>query len=741
MSMELEEFYEVFFEECNEGLDAMESGLLNLDTGSANVDEINTIFRAAHSIKGGAATFDFNEIASFTHVMETLLDEMRSLKREVTVEAVDLLLKSVDCLHEMINATQAGDEIDMGRVTGLQTDLEEMLNAGSGESASAEENTASADASDNGDQPAEAGTADKEGIKHWKVHFVPKLEFFTTGNDPYRILRELYDLGDVEIQSDLSRLPSFRYMDPEASYLAWTIDVRGDVSREQLEEVFAWVMNTDCELSFELVDAGQAPEAEQPAEAKSEDSAPAATPETAAAAPNKQEEQDKSTVSEAKVEKKETKKEVAKPAPAAAKAKANAAAKESAGSIRVSIEKVDVLINLVGELVITQSMLSQFGETAAGEADIEHLRDGLAQLTRNTRELQETAMQIRMLPISTSFNRFPRLVRDISGKLGKKVDLQITGEATEMDKTVLEKIGDPLVHLVRNSMDHGLETPEIRRESGKPETGVLELNAYHEGGNIVIEVVDDGAGLDEDRILEKARQRGLVSESEDLTPEQIHDLIFQPGFSTADAVSDLSGRGVGMDVVRRNITDLGGHVYVQSHRGKGSKFTIRLPLTLAILDGQLVRVGKETYIVQLVSIVESLQVYPNFINRVNGQAELYKLRDEYIPIVRLHELFGVEPDTKELEKGLLVVVEADRKRIGLFVDDLMGQQQVVIKSLETNFKQIPGLSGATILGDGTVALILDVAGIVRGDVIPMNHLLRQAAARQLADQEAAVAAA
>lgn len=733
MSMELSEFYEVFFEECNEGLDAMESGLLNLDPGTANVEEINTIFRAAHSIKGGAATFDFNEIASFTHVMETLLDEMRSLKREVTVEAVDLLLTSVDCLHEMIDATQSGQAINEPRVQDLQTQLETML-ASSADGDGGEEDKPTEGAS-------EASSAE-DATNHWKIHFQPKLEFFTTGNDPYRILRDLYDLGDVNVESDLSRLPSFKDLDPDASYLAWTIDVKGNVSLEQLHQVFEWVMNTDCELKFELV-SGEDSSTESPTAGASGNDQPKAEQkvvESPADQASKSEEKGAEPAPKAEAAKAPAKKVAAKTKPNEGKGGKPNGAKESAGSIRVSIEKVDVLINLVGELVITQSMLSQFGETA-GEADLEHLRDGLAQLTRNTRELQETAMQIRMLPISTSFNRFPRLVRDISSKLGKKVDLRITGEATEMDKTVLEKIGDPLVHLVRNSMDHGLETPEIRRQNGKSETGVLELNAYHEGGNIVIEVVDDGAGLNEEKIHQIAIERGVVSENEELSPEDIHDLIFQPGFSTAEAVSDLSGRGVGMDVVRRNITDLGGHVYVTSERGKGSKFTIRLPLTLAILDGQLVRVGKETYIVQLVSIVESLQVAPNCINRVNGQAELYKLREEYIPIVRLHELFGVEPDTKDLEKGLLVVVEADRKRIGLFVDDLMGQQQVVIKSLETNFKQIEGLSGATILGDGTVALILDVAGIVRGDVVPLNGLLKQAMAHQVAMQAAAAAAA
>ena len=322
-------------------------------------------------------------------------------------------------------------------------------------------------------------------------------------------------------------------------------------------------------------------------------------------------------------------------------------------------------------------------------------------------------MAIRMLPISFAFSRFPRLVRDTGNALGKKVELRLVGENTELDKTVLEKIGDPLVHLVRNSLDHGLETPEARIAAGKPETGILELNAYHEGGNIVIEVIDDGAGINKEKVLQKARDRGLVGPDEQLTDDRINNLIFMAGFSTVDKVSDLSGRGVGMDVVRRNISDLGGHVSVHSECGVGSKFTIRLPLTLAILDGQLVRVGKESYIISLVSIVETIQTSAEKVNRIAGESELFQLRDEYLPVLRLHELFGIQADSTKIGDGLLVVAEANGQRVGIFVDDLQEQQQVVIKSLEANYRQMPGISGATILGDGTVALILDVPGLIQ----------------------------
>jgi two-component system chemotaxis sensor kinase CheA len=342
----------------------------------------------------------------------------------------------------------------------------------------------------------------------------------------------------------------------------------------------------------------------------------------------------------------------------------------------------------------------------------EQLRSGLVQLERNMRELQESVMRVRMLPISFVFSRFPRMVRDLSGRLGKQVDLKVNGEQTELDKTVLEKIGDPLVHLVRNSVDHGIEMPDVRTAAGKSPTGTVFLDAYHKGGNITVEVGDDGGGLNKDRIIAKARSRGLIGPNDTLTDDQIYELIFLAGFSTAEQTTDISGRGVGMDVVRRNIKELGGTIEVRSQLGKGSRFVITLPLTLAIVDGQSVSVGDETYIVPLITIIESLQLKAGMVNRVAGQTEVFWFRDSYLPIVRLHEVFGTRPRTTQLHEGLIMVVEGEGRRVGLFVDDLLGQQQVVIKSLETNFRRVDGVSGATILGDGQVALILDVPGLI-----------------------------
>ncbi|MGH6634717.1 MAG: chemotaxis protein CheA [Gammaproteobacteria bacterium] len=677
MSMDLSEFLAVFFEECYEGLSAMESGLLALDAGCTDAEAINTIFRAAHSIKGGSATFGLNEIPQFTHVLETLLDQMRNGGRAVTRDAIDLLLESIDCLREMVDGTKAGTELNAERIASAKKQLENMLSTGD----SAPEPTIPPTVN-------EDPSGDKANPSCWQIFFRPHAHMLQSGNDPYRLFRELANLGHLQVEADLSSLLPCPELEPETCYLAWNLWLGGGVAKEQIFEIFQWVED-DCQLEVkEVREYSDRPEAVLNASQKRfevQGDEQAQTPVEASYSP----------LASAGVEKNE-----------------RAGAGQNTGSIRVSIEKIDVLINLVGELVITQSMLNRFGEDFE-QPHMNELRDGLIQLTRNTRELQEAAMHIRMLPIGASFNRFPRLVRDLGNKLGKKVDLRVSGENTELDKTVLEKISDPLVHLVRNALDHGIEPPEVRKAAGKPETGLLQLFAYHQGGNIVIEVKDDGAGINKEKILRKAIEQGLVSTPDALSSdEQVQNLIFQPGFSTAEKISDVSGRGVGMDVVRKNINDLGGHVQIRSEEGKGSTLTIRLPLTLAILEGQLVRIGTEIYVVPLTSIVESLQVEPTRVSSIAQRAELYKLRDEYISIIRLAQVF--HGHSHALDRGQLVVVEADNHRVGLAVEEMLGQQQVVIKSLETNFQPIKGVSGATILGDGRVALILDIPSLVQG---------------------------
>lgn len=680
MAIDMEQFKVTFIEESVEGLDTMETVLLQMEPGSNDSEAIDNIFRAAHSIKGGSATFGFEDITNFTHVVETLLDEVRDGKRDMTQEAISLFLNSVDCIRDMLSASQSGNEVDQDTIDQVKAGLDRMLAGAADSAGQADDSGGTLQA-----QPASTNTA----CAGWKINFKPFPDMLRSGNDVVRMFRELSELGEMEVTVNTANLPALANMEAEESYLAWEVVLTGDASREQINEIFEWVED-DCELSInELTAADQqnnaaadAPVSAAPAEDNAKSGAAAA-----GASPAKKNETKKSSASTGE-----------------------------SSSIRVGTDKVDTLINMVGELVITQSMLSQLGEDFqnGGQMDkVEKLLDGLAELERNTRELQENVMRIRMLPINFAFNRFPRMVYDLSSRLGKKIELKLSGEQTELDKTVMEKIGDPLVHLVRNSIDHGIEKPEVRVANGKSETGTVHLNAYHQGGNIMIEISDDGAGLNRARIQAKAEERGLIAPNEELSDEQVFDLLFQPGFSTAEEVSDVSGRGVGMDVVKRNISSLGGSIDVRSEQGKGSTFTIRLPLTLAILDGQLVRVGEQIYIVPLVSIIESLQVHKQQVNAIAGKAELYKLRDEYMPVIRLYQAFSVLPDSENLEDGLLVVVEGDGQRAGLMVDELLGQQQVVIKSLETNFKRVNGLSGATILGDGTVALIVDITGIIR----------------------------
>jgi two-component system, chemotaxis family, sensor kinase CheA len=701
MTVDLTQFHAAFFEESFEALDAMEAALLKLDVGSPEAELINTIFRVAHSIKGGSATFGFSEIASFTHSLETLLDELRSGAMPVTVAVSDLLLKSVDVLRAMLRAVQAKQPIDAQRVSDLQFDLEVAIAKKEQHAAvTAAAATAPVSASPS-DSKADPGAPAAKS--RWRIRFHPYRELLARGNDPLRMLRELAALGELEVRVDAQMLPPLAEVNPQDCYLAWSLELPGEVPEDAIRQVFEWAEG-DCDLTVERLPgntqtttaaAAPAPPSPIPAQAPMQTAHQAApTPALPPEAPQGRRESPPPR------------------ADAPGKPEASVSGLGDSGSIRVSVEKIDELMNTVGELVITQAMLSQLGSHFDGP-DAEKLRGGLAQLERNMRELQESVMRVRMLPISFVFSRFPRMVRDLAQRLGKQIELKLTGEQTELDKTVLEKIGDPLVHLVRNSIDHGIESPEARTAAGKSAEGTVHLDACHRGGNIAVEVSDDGGGLDKERILAKARARGLVGANDSLTEAEIYELIFVPGFSTAEKTTDLSGRGVGMDVVRRNVKELGGKIDVRSDAGRGSRFTITLPLTLAIVDGQSVAVGTETYIVPLISIVESMQLKSTGVTRLSGHSEVLSFRGDYLPIIRLHELFGVEPRSHALHEGLVVVAEGDGRRVGLFVDDLLGQQQVVIKSLEANYGHIEGVSGATILGDGSVALILDVPGLIR----------------------------
>ncbi|WP_018873530.1 chemotaxis protein CheA [Thioalkalivibrio sp. ALJ16] len=664
MSIDMSQFVDAFLEESFEGLERMETELLALE-GGGDPETLNTIFRSAHSIKGGAGTFGFAAISEFTHGVETLLDRLRNGEQTADRDTVNLLLRAVDILRAQLEAARDGGEADPAEIAEVRTLIEAHLGEPAAEAPSSQT----------------ADTAVASSGAGWRIHFQPHRDLMRTGNDPLRMFEVLEEFGTLRVSCETGDLPGTAAgFDPEECYLAWTLELEGDTTEEQLREVFEWVED-ECDLNIEPLTADAGAGAEPP----DAPDAGASAAEATAAGGTRQ--------------------------PAASRG-------SESSSMRVNTGKIDALIDMVGELVITQSMLTDISEQLEDdpsqmEAQIERLRNGLAELERNTRELQESVMGIRMVPIAQIFNRFPRLVHDISGKLGKQIELTLKGEYTEIDKTVMEHLGDPLVHLVRNAVDHGIELPEARRAAGKPETGEVTLEAYHRGGNVIIEIRDDGKGMDAERILAKARDAGLVGPNQHLERHEILQLIFEPGLSTADQVSDLSGRGVGMDVVRKNIRGLGGNVELESEPGQGSRLTIRLPLTLSIMDGQLLKVGEETFVIPLIAIVESLQTQAGSVQQAFGKLPLYRLRDEYIPIVDLAALFGRAEPSPLPDPALLVVAEADDQRVALRVDDLLGQQQVVIKTLETNFRKVPGTAGATILGDGQVALILDAAGIAR----------------------------
>lgn len=701
MALDMEQLRKMFYEECRENLGVLEEVLLSLDPQNIEEETINTIFRAAHSIKGGAATFDLGAISEFTHRVEAYLDLVRNGEREMTLDTVDLLLKSCDCIQNMLEGYESGAERNETLQHEITCQLEQLLACQAETQHSQPEIGQSSTDSD----VETHHRVEQEDALHWSITFAPHRELFFSGNDPLRILRELHTLDpNWRIEANLNQLPEMAEMEAELCFLSWHIIVNGKIPEPEIREIFEWVED-ECDLAIgrltpeeHELDGNQlppqmAPERVAEVQQKSESNRPnvLATPHTDEVA--------ESTEGKAVV---------------SSKAKTSITKSEpNVSSIRVDIDKVDGLINLVGELVITQSMLTEIGNDFSMDK-LDKLKAGLDQLLQNSKDLQENVLNIRMLPMSFAFSRFPRLVRDLSSRLEKSVDLQIQGEQTELDKTVLERIVDPLVHLVRNGIDHGIEQPSQRVELGKPELGTIALNAYHQGGAIIIEISDDGAGLNCDTLWDKAIEKHVVSQDarrEDFSDKQIMNLIFAPGFSTADEVSDISGRGVGMDVVKRNITELGGHIEVASTLGQGSRFTISLPLTLAILDGQLIRVAGEVYVIPLLTIVESIQIDPRCIKHASGGVELYRLREENIPILRLQDELEMG-QSGTLERQILCFVEAAGNRVGLLIDELLDQQQVVIKSLESNYTKVAGISGATILGDGSVSLILDIQGLI-----------------------------
>lgn len=666
MKIDLSRFQAAFFEESAEHLATMEEGLLELERRPDDLDLINRIFRAAHSIKGNSGMFKLTAITEFTHLLENLLDQLRTGKRALTKPVIDLLLESTDGLKHLIEAAKTGEAHDQGRVATLQ----QRLTGGTG----CQEVT-----------QAVAAHIDQAALRRVTIEWTPGPTLFQRGLDPVQIVKELEHLGSVQtILRGLQSLPALADLDPERCYLAWTFVLDTAASDQAIADVFEFVRE-DSQMRIETDPSGLSSSAPRPLDVSLPDSKDCPVPPSLARGDA--------------------------PRATASGATGTVLKKSDAASIRVDTEKIDKLINLVGELVITQSMLSQLGNHFENH-DLPVLQERLAQLERNTREIQERVMSIRMLPVAMVFNKFPRVVRDLAAKSGKDIQLVLTGEETELDKTVIESIGDPLTHLIRNAADHALEAPDERVALGKPAQGTVRLSAYQEGGNIYISVQDDGRGLNREKIVAKARASGIIGPDEQLSDDQVWLLIFRAGFSTAEQVTEVSGRGVGMDVVRRNIEALGGTIAIKTAAGQGTTFLLKLPLTLAIVEGMAVRVGSETYLVPLLSIIESLQPPAGAVKTIVGKGQVINVRGVYIPIVRLYESFHLEADHTDPMDAILIIVESESERVALMVDELLGQQQVVIKNLEQNFHKVDGIAGATILGDGTVGFIVDVRGML-----------------------------
>jgi two-component system, chemotaxis family, sensor kinase CheA len=684
MNLDMATFRQAFFEESADILSELEGYLLQLEDAPEDLELLNTIFRCAHSIKGGSATFGLTEIAQFTHHLETLLDQLRNGKRKVDRSIGELLLLSLDQLKALMAYAQGESAVCPDTA-----DLTARLEAATHGTGDVE--TAAMPTDDAVSLPVETAS-DSDGIKAYTVAYRPDSDVMQRGMNPSLFFLLLDEAGEaVGTHCDWSALPPLAEIEPECCYLRWEIAYQSDWDIERLREHFEFVEDTGEVVVMQANAA--AIESEMCLQIQSE---PIVAQKTLPVEPELK-------ISSAPIKNESAAVPASKPA---------SAAKPEAQTVRVATDKIDKLINLVGELVINQSMLNECVHNFT-MAKLPQLREAVAEMERASRELQERVMAVRMLPIKHAFGRFPRLVHDLSVACGKKIELKTAGEETELDKSVIEAIADPLTHLIRNSIDHGLEPPEERIAAGKNETGSVMLSASHEGGSIVIEISDDGRGLNRDRILAKALERGLISESDPTpTDDVIYNLIFHPGFSTAAQVTDLSGRGVGMDIVKQAIQGLGGSVTLSSTPGAGTHFRIRLPLTLAILEGLSLSVGEETYIIPLTSIIESIRPGETDVRLVAGRSEIAVVREEMIPLLRLYQIFGVKPFVTDVTEGLLVIVEYEGIKVAIMVDELIGQSQVVIKSLEANYGKVVGIAGATILGDGRVALIVDVHGLI-----------------------------
>jgi len=691
----LDQLKQTFFDECDEALQQIEAGLTEIREGQHSDETVNAVFRGVHSVKGGAGIFGFEALVGFAHVFETLLDGVRRGSLQAVPDTVDVLLSAADVLSDLVSMSRSGKAVPAGFGNEVRTSLQHIIDGNGAPAAPA----AAHAADDNTPAPAEFDGLDFKpvavnfdeihgdgGPRSYDILFRPKPDMLKKANEPLYLIRELRKLGELALTAQMEGLPPLTAMEPDRPYIWWKGTLETTAARDKIDEVFEFVVG-DCDL--EIVDTGAAaplPEiADAPPTAPTEATpqqfaqpAPAAAPVVAAA-----------------------------PAETATEGRA-AVAKPSATTTRIELERIDRVVNMVGELVISQAMLGQIvQELPEGISD--RLTQVLDEVIHHTRELKDSVMSMRAQPVGSVFQRMPRLVRELSSKTGKKVRLEMVGETTEVDRSIIERLGDPLTHIIRNSVDHGIEQPTDRLSAGKGEEGTIRLSAEHRGGRIVIEVSDDGAGINSDRVLKKAREKGLVSADAVLSEDEISNLIMLPGFSTAETVSDISGRGVGMDVVRSNIQDIGGRISLKSERGRGMTIQLALPLTLAVMDGMVIKCGQQTYVMPLSSIVECLRPQRSEISNLIGTRGMLKLRGEFVQVVYLGELLDITAGAEESSESVVIITDAgDGVRFGLVVDELLGHQQVVIKSIEESYGSVPGIAAATILGNGRVAFILDV---------------------------------
>ncbi|MDE0724754.1 MAG: chemotaxis protein CheA [Alphaproteobacteria bacterium] len=681
MNIDMSQFQDTFLQEATENLEELEQGLLALESGdSADMD---SIFRAAHSIKGGAGTFGFMPISDFTHTVESVLQMARDGDLEMTEDLVTALLASCDLISEMIALAKSGGDTAEVQTKDCLATLQKYENSEIPPSSDSNIES-SVDTS-----PFDDGGAGLFLDDEWLVTFKPKPHLPLTGSDPINILRELKTLGIAKTIIHTEAVPTIDKIYPEELYFWWEINLTTDANQSEIQDIFMFVED-DADITVEKIEPK-----------------PQAQVKAAPKAKEEQKEEPVATLMDERREGEDRRKKTER---------RQAAAAPEQQYIRVAIDKVDNLINLVGELVTTNAMVDQHASKEEhNEDNQQQLVTALQEMSMHTRNLQESIMAIRMMPVDFAFSRFPRMVRDTANKLGKKVNLVTDGGNTELDKTVIEKISDPLTHLVRNSVDHGIESPEERAAAGKPEEGTVTLSAFYKGGSVMITITDDGKGLDKDKIIAKAIENGVITSAEGMSDTDIFNMIFASGFSTAEVVTDVSGRGVGMDVVRKNIQSLGGSVFIKSEPGQGSVFSISLPLTLAIVDAMATKVGDDIYMVPLLSIVESIRPTEDMIRKMQGSVEVLDVRGEFLPLLRLGEAMKA-PETKyegDATQAIAVIVESENEKLALVVDDLLGERQVVIKSIEKNYQSVEGISGATILGDGSVALIIDLPGVIK----------------------------